>query len=320
MILHDLVLERQQYNDIVAGVNDMIGDSTKPIIMPTTTIEGTMFCLPETIWKTLKAKGYSIAKDIQKDDIQKLFNIRSVSFPIPVVVTSMLIQLAERSDVYGVIGYTDVNIPVNLFHPLTPAEHLTYKYKKIVVYTYVEDQTIDPDLVNKELSLLSYIVAALSSAYEYKQLKAPTAKISLQKRPLSFALPSLTAVITSEARAVLPASETSEHGLIPHYFMTRGIYYPFYGVSLYKMVGTGRKGADLTPMISANISGIGDICIGNLPKTEYDSYRCLNCSNLDSPYRREILPNTYASIAEAHKQMALSIIKGLDNDNNRQES
>lgn len=316
MILYDTVASRHLHNDIITSINNQIGDAEKVNVYPNTTEDGTLYCLPETVYEQLKSKRTAYESDRREYTLSALFNIKVIKFPIAINVATMLTAIAKDKTVYGVLGYGENPIPVNLLHPLTPRNQLTEPYSKLVIYTYNDYNCIEMEHVNEELELIAYMEAAVQSAYQYKDRRAGQVKIGLYQKNPEFCKDPTFAQITSQARAVLPATETAEHGLIPHFLVTRGIYYPYYGASLYKMGIHGRQGYDLTAMVSANISASTSICIGTLPPSEYNSYRCLNCSNLDSPYRKNIMPKAYASIAEANKQFMLTILKGLTNESN----
>jgi len=317
MTLYESVLNAQQTMTVASYCSSLLGNNNEIIEIPFTTNEGTIYCIPKAVMDTVKSKRYITDYDyfVRTDIHSQLFKINLVKFPTPAIVTSMLETLASSSAIYGVLGYQEnSDTPVNLLNPLTPSSQLTVPYKTLAVYSYASTEETDQEVITKELTLLTYIIIAISQAYHYKY--KPSGSIEL-----SFNTTATKSVeIKTNNVTILPATETEENGLVPHYFLTRGIYYPFYGVSAYHMTERGRRGTFITNMLSANISNSESICIGQLPASDYNSFRSLNCSNIDSPYTTSVLPHCYASIAEANKQLMLTILKGLSNDNNRPTS
>lgn len=318
MILHDAVASRNLHNNIIDSVNNQLGNTEDINVYPSTTEDGTLYCLPEKVYNKLKTKATNIESKRTEYTLLELFDIEVIKFPMAINVIKLLKIIANDKSVYGVLGYGKNSIPVNLLHPLTPRNQLTELYSKLVIYTYkeIKDISADTKLIEAELELIAYMEAAVQASYQYKAKKAPKVYVNLYNRHPEFFSNPVFARVTSDACAVLPATETAEHGLIPHFFVTRGIYYPYYGASLYKMGNYVRQGYDLTAMVSANIHTKSNICVGTLPQSDYNSYRCLNCSNLDSPYRKNIMPTYYTAVVEAYKQFMLTILKGLTNENN----
>ena len=309
------------YNSIIeSNITDIIQSTLKDLkneevtSSAATTNEGTIHNITCSNLKLLQNNVPSTKYNTQK--YSELFNISTVQLPKNLSPIAMTIKLLEDASVYGIIGFTSNNAPVNMLHFMTPTEQLESNIVKLCVYTYKEAPEYS-DIVDRELLQISRIETALQYGYQHKERNG--SKITIYRvngnPPHTYrAVPNFD--VSTGTSLILPEGEPKESSLVPMQFLTRGIIYPYYGVVGIQTSSEGRQGYDLTSMVSANISSSHSVCTGALPREKYDSYRSLNYCNLDSPYRTDVFPDNYVDVVHTHKQYMIIKLKGLLNENN----
>ena len=314
--LYEALISYQETDLILSQIPT--GTADKITVNPNTE-DGTIFNIKEVAYQSIASSYTSRSSHREERAMSKLFDINTITLPRPMQVTSMIPKLLEDPKVYGVLGFTKDNQCINLGHFLTPKPNLLLPISRVVVYSYVNYSDFTSSMYYKEeLAQIAKIYTATLS-HSYYHIYTVGGITNIKDNKFYFhkwdTIPSCN--ITSAKSTILPASESSEHGIIPLFFVGKGIVYPYYGVSGFIFTSTSKKGYDLTSFVSANItSRDGSICTGSLPNTEYESYRGLNYSNLDSPYRRDIMPTYYQEIAQAYKDFMIELYKGLNNESN----
>lgn len=311
--LYESILISQEVNTLLDMAPKQDGEK---VIVPYTNSTGTIYPIPSTITDKLIEKSYTTSHD-SSDNLQHMFNIHTMQFPSPSRILAVVPKLLADTRVYGILGFNKNNEPTNLLHFLTPVEQLNQEFTKLVIYTYKNFSPSEPS--TKELENIARIYAAVtSSKYQRRTIQqgATTVRNSTNKTNIWNQL--YSSYVEANEAAILPEGETQETAIIPLFFLSRGIVYPNYGVTSFKTTEGYRKATDLTPCISANTSATNNanICTGSLPSNEFNSYRSLNYSNLDSPYRRDVIPDNLPAIVGAHKEFMKEIYKGLNNESN----
>jgi len=296
-----------------------------PMILPQFNLEkGVIYNIPEASLDFIKAKANPYANRIEPT-ISNLFNVHTINTSNMELaqILKICINLLTDTNVYGIIYFPDKEPPINIGHFMSPLIRHTNQLpnshtSKLAIYSYkvqISNRDLDSEAIKNEISLIATIETALLNTYPHKikkdsgvTLEGLMHEVWKVDKPKSRAL---YARLTYASTTVLPATETNTHALVPLYFLTKGIICPFYGVSYIKFINNDVIGGDITSCISANISDNGSVCVGSMSRLEYDSYRSLNYSNIDSAFRSSSIPNNYPSIAEAHKQYTILKLKGV---------
>jgi hypothetical protein len=306
MTIYDALRKDLYLIPIINKAKDLYYQNDEPTTFTQHTSEGSIFNIKESALEAIPAR--SIACFFAKINIASMFDIYEIPMTNIFTAYRTILNLVDVPEVYGVLAVS----PTIKFNPLHFLSPTMSSITKLVVYTAKEPQVIDQTILAEELTHIATVDTVLSQHnYLHRELTLGSFKISGNDNSNTWA--SFPNIYTSDTSSViLPAGETAEHCIVPHFFVSRGIIAPFYGFSRVNI--TKKEGESLSAMRSANISTNGSVCIGSLPSTKYDSYRCLNYSNLDSPYRADIMPKAYMSIAEAHKQYAKIKIQGILNE------
>lgn len=306
MTIYDALRKDLYLTPIINKAKALYYQNAEPTVSIQNTEEGSIFNIKEAALDTIPARSIDCFSD--KIDIASMFDIYEIPMTNSLTAYKTIMNLVDVPEVYGVLAVS----PTIKFNPLHFLSPKMSSITKLVVYTAKEPQGIDQTILAEELTHIATVDTVLNQHnYLHRELESESFKISGNGNTDTWT--SFPNIYTSETSSViLPAGETAEHCIVPHFFVSRGIIAPFYGFSRVNI--TKKEGKSLSTMRSANISYNGSVCIGSLPSNKYDSYRCLNYSNLDSPYRTDIMPEAYMSIAEAHKQYAKIKIQGILNE------
>jgi hypothetical protein len=306
MTIYDALRKDLYLTPIINKAKAISYQNAEPTVSIQNTKEGSIFNIKEAALDTIPTRSVDCFSD--KISIANMFDIYEIPMTNILTAYKTIMNLIDVPEVYGVLAVS----PTIKFNPLHFLSPMMSSITKLVVYTAKEPQVIDQTILAEELTHIATVDTVLNQHnYLHKELVSESFRISGNGNTDTWA--SFPNIYTSETSSViLPAGETAEHCIVPHFFVSKGIIAPFYGFSRVNI--TKKKGKSLSTMRSANISINDSVCIGSLPSNKYDSYRCLNYSNLDSPYRTDIMPKAYMSIAEAHKQYAKIKIQGILNE------
>lgn len=330
MTLLELAINNGYYTKVEEVVKTTITNTTETIeTYPHRNSKGVMYNLPQTSIDKLvdlsTSGGTASYTEIHK--LSKLFKVHTIKIEgmNRVSQISLFIKLLSSQSVYGLIAFDIHNAPVNVgnFISITSKALFEEKLVTLAVYSYVEEEVLVPtEYVTKEVKLLATIDSLINStAYNHRDKKASEFNLNSHSGHWNIEAGTLSASIDSTASIILPSTEEREYTLIPHLFLSKGIIVPYYGFSYMWTTPAGRYGDYLTSMLTPNISkSSGSICVGSNPRDEYDSYRSLNYANLDSPYFKDVFPNSYKHVAEANKQFTIIKLKGVLDEQEPTES
>lgn len=301
--------------------NTDITEGSVTVYKPVTS-EGVIYNIPRYVYDSVISPKQYVNCDYAAIDIPKMFKLHTFTKHISNIKELALIasSILKNEEIYGVLCKVD-NTLINLGHFMSPIFNYTDDFDKDVtflIYSYKNKDNLDTSVIGKELSLISAIEVALSSSYHYKVTKSSA--VEVYPFDTSWTIShvchkSMLTTIHTTNRVILPASEKECHSLIPLFFVAKGTFAPYYGVAHIWTTSGGMQGKSVTIMETGNISKNGLVCVGDLSRTNYDSYRSLNYVNQNNAYYSGVLPKDWQSVAEAHKQYALIKLKGIIDDN-----
>lgn len=306
MTIYDTLRKELYIVPIIEKAMSLEHSKTEPITLSQHTSEGSIFNIKESALEVIPTRSVDCFSD--RINIANMFDIYEIPMTNSLTAYKTIMNLIDVPEVYGILAISPT-AKINPLHFLAPR---ISSITKLVVYTTKQPQDIGQSILAKELEQIATVDTMVTQhSYLHKEMASDAFEVRGNGNEDTWAsFPNIS--ITETTATILPPSETNEHCIVPHFFVSKGIIAPFYGFSSVNL--TKRKGTALSAMRSANISSRGSVCIGSLPSDKYDSYRCLNYSNLDSPYRIDIMPEAYMSIAEAHKQYAKIKIQGILNE------
>lgn len=205
---------------------------------------------------------------------------------------------ALKDNFYGAV-FKSKSLLLNPFHILTALSVLSDKSYQdklydIIIYSYKDRQQLN-EFTRNEVSdhaLVNKNIDALMNAY-VSRIQTETRIIKNDNHYVDRSSESVT--VSVQTKKFPDEDPDCSHYLSGHQLLTKGIFAPFYGVSLIKMNGL-TKGLRLTPFGSCNISSdggkpipnptpeYGSVCTGSQSNTTLKGLRTLSHAYLGSPF------------------------------------
>lgn len=205
---------------------------------------------------------------------------------------------ALEDNFYGAV-FKSKGLLLNPFHILTALSVLNDKSYQdklydIIIYSYKDREQLNEYTRNEASDhvLANKNIDALMNAYISR---IPTETRIIKDDNYYIDTNSETVTVSVQTKKFPDEDQDCSHYLSGHQLLTKGIFAPFYGVSLIKMNGS-TQGLRLTPFGSCNISSdhgrqipnptpvYGSVCTGSQPRTTLKGLRTLSHANLGSPY------------------------------------
>jgi len=204
---------------------------------------------------------------------------------------------------------------INPLHPLVSLSLLELKsiptLYKLIVYKYTDKQSllkyetdIDTDRIKENIKLL---------------IRTYTNKIVERKyQVIASTIEQDTLVVKYQIEKQPEEDPNNEFVLVTHQVLTEGVFVPYYGTSLLKVVVGKIQGTHLSPHCSANIGKtsfdssqvyFSGICTGSESQRHIKGWKTLTHSNLYSPLNHDCMLNGSMAYIDACIKQSFEIYK-----------
>lgn len=312
------------YNYFINSIE--LSNKKKIVKVPSTTSEGTLYPIREQMAQYIHNNNQKTTlynRNTFENTLNKNMKIYTIKLPSNYnTITSMVTKIVESTpNLYGITLVLPTDIKYNLLHPLTDFtivknELITNNNQiKLFIYTSstitntledIEDITFYKEKIAKD------ITAIHKSKYIRQHKIANSTELTVSGNSFNSQTLSQSSFITNIKDTIIKFKEDEYiWTLVPHYFISEGIHFPYYSYTLIKETTDEKTAIALNlPMVSPNIGkSVGtnaSICTGSAPSDKYDSLRVLNDCNLGSPFFKGIIHSKYVSAwVKANIEIAL---------------